>query len=736
MKRSCILLALLFPPLCALADGEEWRADLAADSVHNVYLRRGDATTLRAELYVRGREYLPSTAVAKYRTNLVDQTWLQAPATIASNTVSFAWTPFLAPGADVVPFVFYVGEVYRAPAMIYLRASPDAGSDEARAVLDLDAYDITNAPWATPGDLAAAIGSIDFPEPDYSSSNAALVATIQAVAPAPGNYETVSNRAMSAVQTESDPVFATWLGADPLATYAPTGHVHASVVAGDTTLAAVSGGTASVIREKPGCLRFEQSSFVASFHDTAAEIGSWTLPTIELDVVYDGVAYSALGTLEELGEDEFAYSLESGLSWLDGAHFETYDSYTVFYDLGDGAPARHLGDGTGETLSTYTWRDVSTLATVSDLAAVSNALDAVVATIGPAATNYTDSAKTIALAYASAVSNTLDAAIRAAEPGDYAVVSNRAMSAIQTERDPLYAEWTRTNQIATALAGKQSTIADLDTIRSGAAAGATALQSYTETDPTVPAWAKSATKPAYTAAEVGALATEEDPVFTAWVSTNVPSGGGADMVAVSNAVSDLMVAAVAENPVEPTLEVLRMAVAELWESHDKLAGLEAYDDIAEAIDAMVSGPLTNYPPRTEVAQNLAGYVPTSRTVNNKALSANVTLSASDVGALPVSGYSAISPADIGSDPYIYVEFYGSTRILSYTGTGSLEIGGLYAPNGPPCHLVLSGFSSVSWPSYWYPIVDGTYDSSSANYYEIGSVNGQSYVRFLFSFQAP
>ncbi len=33
----------------------------------------------------------------------------------------------------------------------------------------------------------------------------------------------------------------------------------------------------------------------------------------------------------------------------------------------------------------------------------------------------------------------------------------------------------------------------------------TALQSYTESDPTVPAWAKAATKPTYTAAEVGAI---------------------------------------------------------------------------------------------------------------------------------------------------------------------------------------------------------------------------------------
>jgi hypothetical protein len=33
----------------------------------------------------------------------------------------------------------------------------------------------------------------------------------------------------------------------------------------------------------------------------------------------------------------------------------------------------------------------------------------------------------------------------------------------------------------------------------------TALQSFTETDPTVPAWAKQASKPTYTASEVGAL---------------------------------------------------------------------------------------------------------------------------------------------------------------------------------------------------------------------------------------
>lgn len=41
----------------------------------------------------------------------------------------------------------------------------------------------------------------------------------------------------------------------------------------------------------------------------------------------------------------------------------------------------------------------------------------------------------------------------------------------------------------------------------------TALQSYTETDPTVPAWAKEATKPTYTANEVGAIPLSEASKF-------------------------------------------------------------------------------------------------------------------------------------------------------------------------------------------------------------------------------
>lgn len=56
------------------------------------------------------------------------------------------------------------------------------------------------------------------------------------------------------------------------------------------------------------------------------------------------------------------------------------------------------------------------------------------------------------------------------------------------------------------IATKQDIIPDLDSIRSGAALGASALQK--ETDPNVPSWAKASTKPSYTPAEIGAASEE------------------------------------------------------------------------------------------------------------------------------------------------------------------------------------------------------------------------------------
>lgn len=71
------------------------------------------------------------------------------------------------------------------------------------------------------------------------------------------------------------------------------------------------------------------------------------------------------------------------------------------------------------------------------------------------------------------------------------------------------------------LEDKENKIVDLDSIRAGAAAGATAVQR--ETDPTVPAWAKQPTKPSYTASEIGALDTT---ALATYLEENGYSTGG------------------------------------------------------------------------------------------------------------------------------------------------------------------------------------------------------------------
>lgn len=53
-----------------------------------------------------------------------------------------------------------------------------------------------------------------------------------------------------------------------------------------------------------------------------------------------------------------------------------------------------------------------------------------------------------------------------------------------------------------------------------------ALQNYTETDPTVPAWAKSKTKPTYTASEVGAVSKSGDTMTGKLTVPQVETGAG------------------------------------------------------------------------------------------------------------------------------------------------------------------------------------------------------------------
>lgn len=71
------------------------------------------------------------------------------------------------------------------------------------------------------------------------------------------------------------------------------------------------------------------------------------------------------------------------------------------------------------------------------------------------------------------------------------------------------------------------------------------------------------------------------------------------------------------------------------------------------VDSSLSSTSTNPVQNRVINSELSGKVPTSRTVNGKALSANITLSASDVGADPVgSALKALSDAKSYTDTMI------------------------------------------------------------------------------------
>ena len=178
--------------------------------------------------------------------------------------------------------------------------------------------------------------------------------------------------------------------------------------------------------------------------------------------------------------------------------------------------------------------------------------------------------------------------------------------------------------IDTALEGKQDVINDLATIRSGAALGATALQSYTESDPTVPAWAKAAQKPSYSYSEITGKPT---------LST----------VATSGSYNDLT-----NKPTIPTVPTNVSAFtndAGYLTQHQDISGKANSEDLAAVAFSGDYNDLSNKPTIPTVPTNVSaftndagyitGYTETDPTVPSWAkASTKPSYTASEVGALP------------------------------------------------------------------------------------------------------
>ena len=142
----------------------------------------------------------PETASFHWQTNGMGALWWEAPAEVSTGAVSVVWTPAMDAGADDVRAFFRIaqeaGPDYSAFANLRLLPSPGAEPNALplpAPFIDFATVAATNAPWATPDDVSAAVA-----------------------AAAPGDYAAVSNAAMSALQAEADPAFREWAGTNDL----------------------------------------------------------------------------------------------------------------------------------------------------------------------------------------------------------------------------------------------------------------------------------------------------------------------------------------------------------------------------------------------------------------------------------------------------------------------------------------------------------------------------------------
>lgn len=150
------------------------------------------------------------------------------------------------------------------------------------------------------------------------------------------------------------------------------------------------------------------------------------------------------------------------------------------------------------------------------------------------------------------------------------------------------------------------------------------ISGYTETDPTVPSWAKQSSKPAYSFSEIGS-------------KPSTISGYGITDAYTKTEIEGLVSGVLHYKGTKATVSALPSAgnvTGDTW--HVTADGSEwawdgaTWQELGTAVD-------------------LSGYVPTSRKINGKALTSDITLSASDVSALPASTSIPSKTSDLTND---------------------------------------------------------------------------------------
>ena len=207
--------------------------------------------------------------------------------------------------------------------------------------------------------------------------------------------------------------------------------------------------------------------------------------------------------------------------------------------------------------------------------------------------------------------------------------------------------------------GKEDVISDLSTIRSGAALGATSVQ--TETDPTVPSWAKASSKPSYTASEVGAVPTTRTVNGKALSSDITLSASDVGALPSSTVIPDAQIQSdwnqtdtdakdyVKNKPTIPTAlsnlsddsthRTVTDAEKTAWSGKSNFSG--SYNDLTD------KPTIPTVPTNVSAFTNDAGYLTSHQDISGKEDRVSITTSL-PVGDLSVNTYYALSTALTGA----------------------------------------------------------------------------------------
>ena len=187
MNRHFTLFAIVFAAaLSGVAKTFDVDISTGRPAASNEAYYHGETIEFRA---VRGRSVVTNVeySCVYYQTNGMDSVWWHTDGLVfhPTNDVGAASYRFFLEGRDDL------GRDWHANGLLRLLPSPGFTPNTIElpvARLDFAAVDVLNPPWT---------------DPDYSTSNAALVATIEATAPAPGDYAAVSNAAVYAAITNA-----------------------------------------------------------------------------------------------------------------------------------------------------------------------------------------------------------------------------------------------------------------------------------------------------------------------------------------------------------------------------------------------------------------------------------------------------------------------------------------------------------------------------------------------------